>query len=107
MGKNMSPESMGNQQIQVEEEAAAADNASMAPFRQLLLHASRRAEARKSVTYVRPCKIVFDSFWGLLKVDQRERKDIFVRRLRSPSQHREHHLAMVLLGMLEKGQMAI
>lgn len=62
MGKNMSPESTDNQQIQVEEEAAAADNASMAPFRQLLLHVSRRPEARKSVTYVRPCKIVFDSF---------------------------------------------
>lgn len=87
----------------MEEEAAAADNASMEPFRQLLLHASRRAEARKSVTYVRPCMIVFGSFWVLLKVDQRDKKDIFVRRLKSQSQHREHRLAMVLLGMLEKG----
>lgn len=68
MDKNRSPESTGNRQIQVAGEAAAADNASMAPFRQLLLHASHRAEVRKSVTYVRPCMIVFGSFWGLLMV---------------------------------------
>jgi hypothetical protein len=107
MGKNMSLESADNQQNQAEEAAAAADNASTAPFRQQLLHASRTAEVKKSATYARPCMIVFGSFWGLLKVGQGETKDIFVQRLKSQSKHRENHLAMVYPGMLEKGQMVI
>jgi hypothetical protein len=107
MGMSMSLESTGTQQNPVEEEAAAADNANMAPFRQQSLHASRRAGAMKSVTYARLCMIVFGSFCDLLKMGQRETKDIFVRRLRSQSKHREHHLAMVVLGMLGKGQTAI
>lgn len=107
MGKNMSLESTDSQRNPAEEAVAAADNASTAPFRQRLLHASRRAELKKSATYARPCMIVFGSFWGLLKVDQGETKDIFVQRLKSQSEHRENHLAMVGPGMLEKGQTVI
>lgn len=107
MGKNKSLGSMDNRQNQVEEEAAAADNASMAPFHQQSPHASRRAEVKKSGTYVRPCMIVFDSFWDLLKVGQREKMDIFVQRLTNQSMHRANHPAMAGFGIFEKEQMAI
>ena len=102
----MSPQSMRNRSIQMEEEAAAAGSANTAPFPRPWLRASRKAVARKSATCVRPCMIVFGSFWGLT-VGQDEKKGMLVQRPQRQSTHREHQLAMVRLGMLDKEQMAI